>query len=140
MYRHYDYGKLTPEQAAIVEDCHSLIFKALHYFRYDPDEYYDVAAISLCKAVQSYPVSGVSCSFRTYAFTRIHRDLGNSVRDSKRHNVPTVSLDASIPWLDGMTLMDTVPDRGGLRLLHSKRAHPCCEHERAHAKMISPLL
>lgn len=112
MYRHYNYGKLTPEQAAIVEDCHSLIFKALHYFRYDPDEYYDVAAIALCKAVQSYPVSGTTCAFGTYAINRIRSECGNTIRDSQRHNVPTVSLDSPIPWLDGMTLMDTIPDGG----------------------------
>jgi hypothetical protein len=141
VYRHYDYGKLTSEQATIVADCHNLIFKALHIFHYDPREYYDAAAIGLCKAVQSYPLSGASCSFKAYAIHRIGSEIWNARQYSARHNIPTVSLDAPVPWLDGMTLLDTVPDRGGgLHTLYNKRARPCYEHGRARGEIINTVI
>ena len=42
--------RLTPEQQKLVEENHDLIYHMLNYHRLNHEDYYDIAAIGLCKA------------------------------------------------------------------------------------------
>lgn len=59
--------KLTEEQRKFVEDNHNLIYAFAKKNELDLEEYYDILAISLCKAALSFdPDRGFS--FSTYAY------------------------------------------------------------------------
>ena len=62
-----DIGKLTAEQSKRVADNHGLTFSFCFKHGLDIDEYYDVLALALCKASQTYNPD-VS-EFSTYAYS-----------------------------------------------------------------------
>lgn len=45
---------MTNEQRQLAEENHNLIYSFLHKHNYDQDEFYDLAAIGLCKAAKYY--------------------------------------------------------------------------------------
>ena len=79
---------LTDEQRKVVEENHNLIYKVLNDHCLDVDEWYDVAAIGLCKAAQLFkPESGFK--FSTYAYTSIYNVVCRQIIASKtEHRLP----------------------------------------------------
>lgn len=64
---------MTDEQKKIVEENHKLIFDYLWRHHYPIEEYYDLAAIGLCKAAMTY--DGESSKFSTYAYTCMRNEI-----------------------------------------------------------------
>ena len=58
---------MNDEQRKLVEDNHNLIYAFLHKYNLSIDEYYDVAAIGLCKAAIMFDKKK-ECTFSTYAY------------------------------------------------------------------------
>ena len=82
--------KLNNEQRKLVEDNHNLIYQYLIDNNLPQDEYYDIAAIGLCKAAIGYDVSkGVT--FGTYVYQSIRNNIKQCELNDKRHNVETMS-------------------------------------------------
>ena len=76
-----DIGKLTAEQSKRVADNHSLIFSFCSKYGLDIDEYYDVLALALCKASQTYNPD-VS-AFSTYAYSTMKLEVWREYRKQK---------------------------------------------------------
>ena len=67
--------KLTEDQRRLVEENHNLIYKVLYDHHLDVDEWYDVAAIGLCKAALFDPE--LNFQFSTYACASIWNNICN---------------------------------------------------------------
>ena len=72
---------LTEKQQRLVENNHNLIYGYLHKNDLNFDDYYDIAAIGLCKASMGY--KSVMGEFSTYAY----KCIGNEVNHYLRCNV-----------------------------------------------------
>ena len=68
--------KLTDEQKRLVEENHNLIYKVLYDHHLDIDEWYDVAAIALCKAAALFDPE-LNYQFSTYACAAIWNNICN---------------------------------------------------------------
>ena len=66
---------MNDEQRKLVENNHNLIYAILHKYNLPIDEYYDVAAIGLCKAAITFDVEK-GYLFSTYAYAVIKAELG----------------------------------------------------------------
>lgn len=73
---------LTPEQRKLAEKHHNLIFYFMKRKRLDQEEFYDILAIALCKAVRSYDPS--EYAFATYCYRCFENALRMHIRDNKR--------------------------------------------------------
>ena len=73
---------LTPEQRKLAEKHHNLIFYFMKRKRLDQEEFYDILAIALCKAVRSYGPS--EYTFATYCYRCFENALRMHIRDNKR--------------------------------------------------------
>lgn len=73
------FSKLTPEQRELAEVHHGLIYAFLNKYKLSTDDYYDIAAIGLIKAVQAYNTKqdvhkyGIS----TVIWHTIYREIGH---------------------------------------------------------------
>lgn len=67
---------MTVDQKQLVEDNHNLIYKVLYDKHLDIDEWYDIAAIALCKAAMLFD-PGKKIQFSTYACTAIWNNICN---------------------------------------------------------------
>lgn len=98
---------LTAEQKKLVEDNQKLIFFALKRFHYPVDDFYDLAAIGLCKAAAKYdPEKGAT--FASYAIQAIRNELGYWKRTDSHYLRPRISIDAPI-YDEDRTLADFLP-------------------------------
>ena len=69
---------MTDEQRQLAADNHNLIYSFLNHFGYDHEEYYDLAAIGLCKAAESWnPKRGM---FSTYAYACMSNWIKNEIK------------------------------------------------------------
>lgn len=79
----------------LVKDNHNLIYGFLYLYNLEVDDNYDLAAIGLCKAAQSYdPDHGVS--FGTYAYKCMKREFQHEhekVTTNKRKHETDLSLE-----------------------------------------------
>lgn len=66
--------KLTEDQKQLVEENHNLIYKVLYDHHLDIDEWYDVAAIALCKAAMGFDPER-NFQFSTYACAAIWNNI-----------------------------------------------------------------
>lgn len=73
---------MTEEQRQLVADNHDLIYSFLQSYGYDLEEYYDVAAIGLCKAAKTY--SDDISMFSTYAYRCMQNEVFNEARKKRR--------------------------------------------------------
>ena len=73
---------LTDEQKALVTENHQLIFGYLTKKGLNIDEYYDLAAIGLCKAAMNYRKN--SGKFSTLAYRCIHNEIYNEYRQKNQ--------------------------------------------------------
>ena len=71
--------KLTNDQRKLVEQNHNLIYAFLHTKNLNIEEWYDVCAISLCKASQTFN-SELGTRFSSYAY----KCMQNGVKGQKR--------------------------------------------------------
>ena len=74
---------LTEAQKTLVEDNHKLIFGYLNSNNLPKDEFYDLAAIGLCKAAQSYKEGELK--FSTFAYIHIKREINTYFKKSKAY-------------------------------------------------------
>lgn len=72
-------AKLTQEQAKFVEDNHGLIYSFLHKYKLPEDEWYDLCAIGLIKAVRDYnpEISKFSVLAYKYMFYDMTKELAH---------------------------------------------------------------
>jgi RNA polymerase sporulation-specific sigma factor len=78
---------LTPKQKKIVEDNHNLIYFYINKNNLDENEYYDLLALSLCKAAKKFdPSKGKFSTFAMHCFKMDHlieiRDKKAAKRDA----------------------------------------------------------
>lgn len=66
--------RLTPEQQEVVKQNHNLIYFYLHKNNLSIEDYYDLAAIGLCKASLTYEEH--KGAFSTYALICIRNEIG----------------------------------------------------------------
>lgn len=69
---------ITPEQQKLAEENHRLIYEFIKIHQLDKEEYYDLLAISLCKAAIHY---NKEYAFSTYAFKIMLNDLRMTYRN-----------------------------------------------------------
>lgn len=81
--------QLNNEQRKLVEDNHNLIYQYLIDNNLPQDEYYDIAAISLCKAALKYDTS--KGAFSTYVYRAIGNNISRARVNEKRHTVSAMS-------------------------------------------------
>ena len=82
------------EYHRLITENHNLIYGFLKRYDLDLDEYYDVAAIGLCKAAQSYDEEK-GCAFSTLAYKCMKNEWGKLVRKRTQQNpdnLPTFPL------------------------------------------------
>lgn len=73
---------MTEEQKKLVEDNHKLIYAYLYQKDLDEEEYYDLAAIGLCKAAKKFdPNKGYK--FSTLAYKSMQNEILNGMRLEK---------------------------------------------------------
>ena len=73
---------LTKQQQQLVEDNHKLIYFFLYKNSLNVDEFYDVAAIGLCKAATTYN-NNSQTKFSTYAYACIKCEIFNELQRQK---------------------------------------------------------
>ena len=66
---------MTEEQRKLAADNHNLIYSFLNLHQYDWDEYYDLAAIGLCKSAITYDKN--KGPFSTYAYKCMFNEIGH---------------------------------------------------------------
>ncbi|MGI6201618.1 MAG: hypothetical protein ACOYJA_12695 [Christensenellales bacterium] len=89
-----EMARLTDQQRQLVADNHNPIYAYLHSKRLPVDDFYDLAAVGLCKAALAYdPARG---KFSTLAWQTMSREIGNEfrVRSTARRTAEVISLDA----------------------------------------------
>lgn len=108
---------MTEEQRKIVEENHNLIYEYLHYKQLPIEEYYDLAAISLCKAAMKYDCT--KGMFSTYAFKCMNTTITNYRRtffyDKTIPDTHIMSLSARIADNDSeFRLENTIPSNNNI--------------------------
>lgn len=96
-----EYFPLNDEQKKLVEENHNLIYWYCHKNNLSVDEYYDMLAIELCKAVQTYDStkSKISTYISQYFW---HRHVSYDIRlrnNVRKANINALSLDEEL--IDG---------------------------------------
>lgn len=76
---------ITDEQQKLVTDNHNLIYRFLQKYHLTVDEYYDIAAIGLCKAAISF--DSEKAQFSTYAFACMRSQVCKEIRKGKAVSV-----------------------------------------------------
>ena len=93
---------MTETQKKLAEENHNLIYWFLNKYHLSIDEYYDLAAIGLCKAAKTY--NDEQSSFSTYAarcmFTAVFSEIRNEKNEKRKALREALSLDAAIEGLD----------------------------------------
>lgn len=86
---------LTLEEQRLVEDNHNLIYSFIYkHLNGNIDEYYDVCAISLCKAIKTYNTNQ-NVPLSSYAYCIIMNDVKAVWRATKaQHRIPNEIIDS----------------------------------------------
>ena len=74
--------KITEKQKQLVEDNHNLIYALLNQYHFSIEEYYDLAAIGLCKAAMTF--NDTVANFSTYAYKCMYSIIVCELRKSNR--------------------------------------------------------
>lgn len=85
--------QLNDEQRKLVADNHNLIYQYLIDNNLPQDEYYDIAAIGLCKAALEYDTS--KGAFSTYVYRAIKNNISRDKVTEKRHTVSAMSYNVT---------------------------------------------
>ena len=76
----------------LIEENHNLIYSYLHKMRLDIEEYYDLAAIGLCKAANNFDETK-GFKFSTYAYRCMNNEVLNQIRKESRCVTPLLIFD-----------------------------------------------
>lgn len=99
---------LSLEQAEFVSKNHNLIYSFLSKYKLNIDEYYDVAAIGLCKAAEAYNSERKS-SFSNYAYIVMYNEIKQEWRNKNKHSGVLLYDDfLSSDSEDTLTFLDTL--------------------------------
>lgn len=83
---------MTKEQQKLVEDNHNVIYSFLNKYNLSHDDWYDLAAIGLCKAAKSFK-DDIS-NFSTYAYKCMFTTVFQEKRKETRlKTIPSYKLD-----------------------------------------------
>ena len=83
---------MTDEQRKLATENHNLIYSFLNKYDYDPEEYYDLAAIGLCKAAKLYNES--KGAFSTYAYRAMLNTISHDLLyKSRSKRIPENLID-----------------------------------------------
>ena len=74
-------NNITEEQKKLAEENHNLIYRFLSKYNLSIDDYYDIAAIGLCKAAMTFDKS--KSKFSTYAFKCMYMIMLHEKRKEK---------------------------------------------------------
>lgn len=111
---------MTETQKQLAEENHNLIYWFLNKYHLSIDEYYDLAAIGLCKAAKTF--NNEQSSFSTYAakcmFTTVFSEIRNENNDKRKAFKEALSLDTTVEgfdneqakFLDMLSTCDTTED------------------------------
>ena len=96
---------LIEAQRALAEENHNLIYYCLKKYKFDNiEDYYDVAAIGLCKAARSY--RSQCGQFSTFACRVIQNELYQTLRKKR---ITAISFHTSLRETDGaLTVLDMI--------------------------------
>ena len=81
---------MTKEQEILVIENHNLIYYFIHKYNLSIEDYYDICAIGLCKAANTYD-DKKGIKFSTYAGVCIENEIKQELR--KQKNILVYSLD-----------------------------------------------
>ena len=73
---------MTDEQRQLITDNHNLIFSFLQRYNLDEEDFYDVAAIGLCRAAMTYKAD--IAKFSTYAYRCMLTTVNNEFKGKNR--------------------------------------------------------
>jgi len=102
---------MTDEQRKLIEDNHNLIYSFLWKHGLDIEEFYDLAAIGMCKAAITFNAS--VGAFSTYAYSCIMNEINNEFR--KRRSLLRIPKESLVYYNAAMTdegeckLIDILP-------------------------------
>lgn len=85
--------QLNDEQRKLVAYNHNLIYQYLIDNHLPQDEYYDIAAIGLCKAALKYDT--YKGAFSTYVYRAIQNNISRDKVTEKRHTVSAMSYNVT---------------------------------------------
>lgn len=74
--------QITKEQEKLIEENHNLIYSFLQKYNLSVEDYYDLAAIGLCKAGMNF--NGNISKFSTYAYEWMFGSVFSEIRKEKR--------------------------------------------------------
>ena len=101
--------KLTPAQQKLVEDNHNLIYSFLNSQHLPHIDYYDIAAIGLCKAAIHYDQSrSKQTTFSTYAYRVMRNEIGQQWRRKQKSVKASCSLNEPISGTEGETALEDI--------------------------------
>lgn len=103
---------MTREQQILVENNHNLIYSFLNKYNLPIEEYYDVAAIGLCKAAKKF--NAEFSKFSTFAykcmFTTVFQEIRASKAPKRNPKQPLVYYQTEVEYKDGIfTILDLIP-------------------------------
>ena len=85
---------MTQEQRKLVEENHKLIYYTLNKYKLNPEEYYDILAIGLCKAAIKFDPE--RSKFSTFAMKVMYNEFlqhdRNEKAEKRKENKNTLSL------------------------------------------------
>ena len=105
-----EWPRMTDDQRKLVEENHGLIYQFLHDYNLGIEDWYDVAAIGMCKAAIEYDQSKAKFSSMAYRCMRneVFHELYLKRCPKRSPEMEPVSLNDSV--CDGSyELMDTIP-------------------------------
>ena len=77
---------MTEQQKQLITENHNLIYSFLNKYNLDVEEYYDLAAIGLCRAAKSY--QHTNSRFSTYAYRCMFNIIANELK--RKENVSVI--------------------------------------------------
>lgn len=81
---------MNTEQTKLIEENHNLIYSFLRRYKLPEDEYYDLAAIGLCRAATSF--NQEKGAFSTYCYRCMYNEIMNEIRTSNTQKRTPESL------------------------------------------------
>lgn len=102
--------RLSDEQRKLVEENHNLIYSLLNARGWSIEDYYDLAAIGLCRAAIMFdPEKGYK--FSTYAYTSMQNEILQELRKgsvAKRSGAAVLSFENPLAGVEEITIGDTI--------------------------------
>lgn len=101
--------KLTSAQQKLVEDNHNLIYSFLNSQHLPHIDYYDIAAIGLCKAAIHYDQSrSKQTAFSTYAYRVMYNEIKQQWCREQKSVKASCSLNEPISGAEGETALEAI--------------------------------